>query len=174
MWKSSTPIQVRLSKVFKVSGVVVEQKTGSTNSLAFHSRWSRKGKMFKGYKNKKIKWYGNSEKEKKESWKTSPNHQKEIRAAVRFSKLEYFAIRQKASKAGIKASAYIREAAINGQVTERLSDEERQIFRQIIGMAGNLNQLVKNNYKEGMLKTMLYFEAYRNQFDTLLKKFNHA
>ncbi|MEJ7829865.1 MAG: hypothetical protein WKF91_16770 [Segetibacter sp.] len=113
-------------------------------------------------------------KKRKKAGRPAQTIKKEIRAAVRFSKLEYFVIRQKASKAGIKASAYIREAAINGQVTERLSDEERQIVRQIIGMAGNLNQLVKNSYKEGMLKTMLYFEAYRNQFDTLLKKFNHA
>jgi hypothetical protein len=111
---------------------------------------------------------------RKKAGRPAKTNKKEIRTAIGFSKLEYFVIRQKAAKAGIKASAYIREVAINGQVTRRLTDEERQIVRQVIGMAGNLNQLVKNSYKEGMLKTMLYFEAYRNQVDTLLKKFNHA
>lgn len=99
---------------------------------------------------------------------------REIRASVRFTKTEYFIIRQKASKAGIKASAYIRQIAINGAVMTRLNEEERQFVRQLIGMANNLNQLAKNSYKEGMLKTMVYFEDYRTQFDVLLKKLNHV
>lgn len=99
---------------------------------------------------------------------------KDVRACIRFSKVEYFVIRQKASKAGLKASAYIRQIAINGEVMRRLSDEERQSVRQLIGMSNNLNQLTKNSYKEGMLKTMLYFETYRNEIDVLLKKINHA
>lgn len=99
---------------------------------------------------------------------------KEIRASIRFSKLEYYVIRQKAARAGIKASAYIREVAINGQVIKRLNDEERQFVRQLVGLSNNINQLTKNSYREGMLKTMLYFKAYRNQIDTLLKKLNYA
>ena len=99
---------------------------------------------------------------------------RERRACIRFSKVEYFVIRQKASKAGLKASAYIRQIAINGEVMRRLNDEERQFVRQLIGMSNNLNQLTKNSYKEGMLKTTLYFETYRNEIDALLKKINHA
>lgn len=99
---------------------------------------------------------------------------KEVRASIRFSKVEYFVIRQKASNAGLKASAYIRQVAVNGEVLRRLNDEERQFVRQLIGMSNNLNQLTKNSYKEGMLKTMLYLETYRNEIDVLLKKINHA
>jgi hypothetical protein len=99
---------------------------------------------------------------------------KEVRTAVWFSKTEYFIIRQKASKAGVKPSTFIRQIAINGEVTRWLSEEERQFVRQLIGMSNNLNQLAKNSYREGMLKAMFYFEAYRNQFDVLLKKLNHA
>jgi hypothetical protein len=99
---------------------------------------------------------------------------KDVRACIRFSKMEYFIIRQKASKAGLKASAYLRDIAINGEVKLRISEEERQFIRQLIGMSNNLNQLTKNSYKEGMLKTVLYFETYRNALDVLLKKLNHA
>ncbi len=99
---------------------------------------------------------------------------REVRTAVRFSKTEYFIIRQKALKAGVKPSAFIRQIAIIGEITMRLNEEERQFVRQLIGMSNNLNQLTKNSYTEGMLKAMLYFEAYRNQFDLLLKKLNHA
>ncbi len=99
---------------------------------------------------------------------------KEIRAAVRFSKTEHFIIRQKAAKAGMKVSPYVRQIAINGAVTPRLSEEERHFVRQLIGMSNNVNQLAKNSHTEGMLKTMLYFETCRNQFEVLLKKLNHV
>ena len=99
---------------------------------------------------------------------------REIRACIRFSKAEYFVIRNKASRAGVKVSAYLREIAINAEVKMRLNDEERQFVRQLIGMSNNLNQLTKNSHKEGMLKTMLHFEEYRAELDLLLKKINHA
>lgn len=98
---------------------------------------------------------------------------KDIRAAIRFNKTEYFIIRQKAEKAGLKVAAYVRKAAIEGAVTNRLNDEERHFVRQLIGMSNNLNQLAKNSNTEGMLKTMYYFESFRNEVDALLKKLNH-
>ena len=99
---------------------------------------------------------------------------KDIRTAIRFSKTEYFIVRQKAFKAGLKVSVYIRQIAIEGLVTNRLSEEERQFVRQLIGVSNNLNQLAKNSHQEGMLKTMFYFESFRNQIDSLLKKLNHG
>lgn len=64
--------------------------------------------------------------------------------------------------------------AIHGMVKPRLTEEESRFVRQLIGMSSNLNQLTKNAYQEGMLKTMIYFERYRNQIDELLQKLRHA
>ncbi len=50
---------------------------------------------------------------------------KEIGTAVRFTKIEYFLIRQKAARAGIKISAYVRQTAIHAEVITRLNEEER-------------------------------------------------
>ena len=111
---------------------------------------------------------------KKGSGRPVKTIKKDIRTAVRFSKLEYFVVRQKAERAGIKVSAYLRQTAIASAVINRLSEEERQFVRQLIGMSNNLNQLTKNSHQEGMLKTMLYFERFRNQIDVLLKKLNHG
>ena len=111
---------------------------------------------------------------KREAGRPAKIIKKEIRAAVRFSKTEYFIVRQKAAKAGMKVSAYIRQIAINGAVSARFSEEERHFVRQLIGMSNNINQLTKNSHTEGMLKTMLYFEGCRNQFEILLRKLNHA
>ena len=111
---------------------------------------------------------------KKGSGRPAKTIKKDIRTAVRFSKLEYFVVRQKVEKAGIKVSAYVRQTAIASVVINRLSEEERQFVRQLIGMANNLNQLAKNSHQEGMLKTMLYFERFRNQIDIILNKLNYG
>ena len=95
---------------------------------------------------------------------------KEVRAGVRYSKAEYFVIREKALKAGLTASEYIRQVTITGQVKSRLSGEEMVFVRQLIGMANNLNQLAKACHQEGLLQAMVYFEGYRNQLDEILKK----
>ncbi len=99
---------------------------------------------------------------------------KDIRAAVRFSRTEYFIVQTKAAKAGIKVSAYIREVAVNATIKPRLNEEERQFVRQLIGISNNLNQLAKKAHQEGLLSALQYFEAFRDEIDKLLKRIRHA
>jgi hypothetical protein len=107
---------------------------------------------------------------KKKSGRPIKATRREVRACIRYTKSEHFIIREKASKAGIRPSEYIRQVTINGQVRTRLTTEERQLARQLVGMANNLNQLAKACHQEGLLPAMLYFEGYRNQVDTILQK----
>ena len=109
-------------------------------------------------------------KKKKKPGRPSQDVKKEIRACVRYGKEEYFIINHKASKAGLNASAYIRQITVNGYVKIRLTDEERQYVRQLIGMANNINQIAKTCHDEGLLRAMEYFETYRNQLDEILEK----
>ena len=44
---------------------------------------------------------------------------RESATGVRFTKAEYFIINQKAIKAGMRVTSYIREMALNGSVAER-------------------------------------------------------
>jgi hypothetical protein len=99
---------------------------------------------------------------------------KEIRAAIRFSKTEYFVIKEKAAKAGVKPAFYIRQTAIHAVVKPRLTEEERHFVRQLIGMANNLNQLAKSCHQEGVFKAMVYFESYRKKIDDILKDLSHG
>ena len=110
------------------------------------------------------------QKKKRKGGRPAKKIKMEIRACVRFSKYEYFVIKEKASKTGLSASAYLREIAINGQVKNRLSDEEHKYVRQLIGMANNINQIAKACHAEGVLRAMQYFENYRSQIDEVLKK----
>ena len=107
---------------------------------------------------------------KKKAGRPAKLIKKEIRACIRFSKSEYFIIKEKAAKAGANASEYIRQVCINGHVKNRLREEERQFVRQLIGMANNLNQIAKCCHEEGLLRGMSYFENYRNHLDEILKK----
>lgn len=95
---------------------------------------------------------------------------KEIRACVRFTRHEYFIIREKAGQAGVTASVYIRQTAIQGKIISRLTADEVQIVRQLIGMSVNINQVAKICHREGLYEAMKYFEHYRNLIDELLKK----
>jgi hypothetical protein len=107
---------------------------------------------------------------RKKAGRPAKTVKKEIRVSVRFTRPEYFTIKEKAAKAGLKPSAYIRQVGIYAIVIPRLTDEERQFARQLIGMANNLNQLAKSCHQEGALRAMMYFESYRTQLDEILKK----
>ena len=95
---------------------------------------------------------------------------KEVIRSIRFSKTEYFIVKQHASKSGFKITVYIRQMALQGKIISRLSEEERQFVRQLIGMANNLNQLTKKGHQEGFTTAVLMFENYKNLMSELLEK----
>jgi len=95
---------------------------------------------------------------------------REIIKGIRFTKAEYFVVKQKAAKAGNKITFYIREMSLHGKIISRLNEEERLFVRQLIGMANNLNQLTKKGHQEGLLTAVLLFEKYKNLMDEILEK----
>ena len=80
------------------------------------------------------------------------------------------ASREKASQAGVNASAYLRQTAVNAKVISHLTAEELQFVRQLIGMSVNINQVAKICHREGLYEAMQYFENYRNLIDSIIKK----
>jgi hypothetical protein len=95
---------------------------------------------------------------------------REIIKGVRFTKVEYYVVKQKASKSGMNITLYIRQMALQGKIISRLNEEERQFVRQLIGIANNINQLTKKGHQEGFLTAVLMFEKYRKLMDELLGK----
>ncbi|HMC87873.1 MAG TPA: plasmid mobilization relaxosome protein MobC [Chitinophagaceae bacterium] len=112
----------------------------------------------------------NSKEQKKKTGRPIKSIKKEIRAGVRLTQYEYFIIKEKAKQAGMNLSGYIRQTAIHAKLLSRLTDEEVQIVRQLIGMSTNINQVAKVCHREGMFEAMQYFESYRNMIDQLLQK----
>jgi hypothetical protein len=80
-------------------------------------------------------------------------------------------VKQKAAKAGIGISLFIRQMSINGKIQPLMNEEERQFVRQLVGMANNLNQLTKKGHQEGLLTAVLMFETYKKSIYELLEKF---
>ena len=110
---------------------------------------------------------------KQKNGRPNKSVKKEIFKNIRFSKVEYFIVKQNASKAGTKITSYIRHMAVHGKIISRLNEEERLFVAQLIGMANNLNQLTKKAHQEGLLTAVLMFEKYKNLIDELLQKVKH-
>jgi Bacterial mobilisation protein (MobC) len=94
---------------------------------------------------------------KKKTGRPAKAIKKEIRACVRFSRHEYFIIKEKARHAGVNASEFIRQTAIKAKIITRIKGEELHFVRQLVGMSTNLNQVAKVCNREGMFEAMQYF-----------------
>lgn len=70
---------------------------------------------------------------------------------VRLSKTERYLISEKAKKAGLKLSDWVRQAAKTATVKSRFSADEMSMMRTLTGMANNLNQLTKLAHQQGLL-----------------------
>lgn len=95
---------------------------------------------------------------------------KELVIRVRLSRAEYLIVEHNAQLAGLNKCAYLRQMGVTGIVKVRLTGEERQYMRKLIGMSTNLNQMVKLCHKEGVLSGVYYYENIRNEIDELIKK----
>jgi hypothetical protein len=96
---------------------------------------------------------------------------KEVRACVRFTRSEYTIIKERAIQAGLKAAPYLRQVANQSPPRTRLTDEQMQILRKLIGMSNNINQIAKICHQEGYLKAFIKFEEIRRDLDAILKLF---
>jgi hypothetical protein len=92
---------------------------------------------------------------------------------VRYTKAEYFIVKQKANKAGYKITQYIRIMSLKGQVIARLNETEKEMIPQLIGMANNLNQLAKKAHQAGMLTALFHFEKTRDDLDRILNRLKY-
>ena len=111
---------------------------------------------------------------KKKGGRPTKKLKRELRITARFSKLEHYILQQKAGKAGINVSEFLRQAAITAKVSARLTEEERHIIRQLIGMANNLNQMAKVANKEGMGGIRLLLEGCLLQVNGIINKLQHG
>ena len=61
--------------------------------------------------------------------------------STKLTELQYYAIRKRAGEAGLRISEYVRQAVISAEVIPRLSRQDADAIRKLVGEANNINQL---------------------------------
>jgi len=85
------------------------------------------------------------------------------------TEVQNYIIQQKATKAGVNISDYMRQVAVHGQVKAKWTEEERQMVKTLIGISTDIHRLVEIAGKEGAVQTVLFFSKYRDVMDTIIK-----
>jgi hypothetical protein len=61
--------------------------------------------------------------------------------SIRFTEPEYYAVKHRASLAGLTVSAYSHAAILENKIVEPVKKEDMDLLRKLSGEANNLNQL---------------------------------
>src|SRR5579859_8166586 len=78
---------------------------------------------------------------------------------------EQSAILEKAKRAGVGVSVYLRKMLLEERMNILLTEEEREFFRELVNMSNDLHQLVKLARTKCIQDAIVLFESYRNQID---------
>jgi predicted RNA-binding protein with PIN domain len=89
------------------------------------------------------------------------------------TKLQYYVIQQKAEEAGVSISDYMRQVAVYGQVKAKWTAEERGMVKKLIGISGDIHQLLERAQKDGANQAALIFASYRDILDEIIKQLCH-
>ena len=66
----------------------------------------------------------------------------------------YYAIRKRATEAGLRVSEYVRQAVVSAEVTPRLNRQDADTIRKLAGEANNINQLAHRANAGGTSKPL--------------------
>ena len=72
---------------------------------------------------------------------------------VKFSKIDYETLRVRCRKANRRLSEYIRESAMQSEVVMPHTTESASLYRDLAGMANNLNQLARLSHQTSLYHT---------------------
>ena len=72
---------------------------------------------------------------------------------VKFSKIDYETLRVRCRKVNRRLSEYIRESALQSEVVMPHTTESASLYRDLAGMANNLNQLARLSHQTSLYHT---------------------
>ena len=74
--------------------------------------------------------------------------------STKLTELQYYAVRKRASEAGLRVSEYVRQAVVSAEITPRLNRQDTDILRKLAGEANNINQLAHRANAGGFAKAV--------------------
>ena len=81
--------------------------------------------------------------------KLSSAEKLKYRIAVNLCTKDFYALKAKASQAGMTCTEIARLAIIGCQIRQRLTSEQMDCIRKLSGMGNNLNQITRKAHAEG-------------------------
>lgn len=75
---------------------------------------------------------------------------RETKMGFNATAVEHTLIQEKAKRAGLRPADYLRDLALKGKPRPMPSPEQLQLYRDITGIANNLNQLTKEAHKQNL------------------------
>lgn len=88
---------------------------------------------------------------------------------VHCTNTEYTLIKRKANQGRISMSLFLLNSGLGRKVESKLSDDEISLFRSLVGMANNLNQVAQKLHQNQMLRSKSLSDL--DTITELLKRF---
>ena len=92
---------------------------------------------------------------------------------VRLGTVDYVTVKNLCKQAGLTLTEYQRQMVLHGQVVERVSAEQMELYRQLAGMGNNMNQLAHQANKYGYYKDAEMYHENVMQVSNLINKIIH-
>ncbi|MFC2513894.1 MAG: MobC family plasmid mobilization relaxosome protein [Prevotella melaninogenica] len=86
---------------------------------------------------------------------------------------DYFAIKARAKACRKSLSTFMKEAALNAVIKEPFTTEQMYFFRQLSGMANNLNQIAYQANAQGYVSAASACNALASEIDKVIKTYKH-
>lgn len=90
------------------------------------------------------------------------------RATVRFTKIEYLAVKRRAKSARVTVADYCRQAVLTGQVLPTLDPAALPALHELRTLGNTLNQLVKKAHGDGVRSIAIKADALLDELNKLL------
>ena len=92
---------------------------------------------------------------------------------VRLGTVDYTMVKKRSKQAGLTLTEYQRQMVLNGQVVERLSAEQMELYRQLAGMGNNMNQLAHQANAYGYYRDAELYHENAKRISDLIKQILH-
>ena len=93
---------------------------------------------------------------------------------VKFSKIDYETLRVRCRKANRRLSEYIRESALQSEVVMPHTAENASLYRDLAGMANNLNQLARLSHQTSLYHTSRKVDEALNKVLAIISEYRQG
>ena len=78
------------------------------------------------------------------------NKQRKIEISIRVNEEEHRILKKKSKQCNLSMAAFLRQLGLEKEVKTKLNTEELELYRNLVGIGNNLNQLTKKIHQEGV------------------------